>query len=213
MSNAEALISKNKITEAINSIKESQKSDETLEVQITLKGYDFKKDKKFDSDYKLPNLKRKSEKVLLISDDSMRDLAKENNIPFLSFSEVQGTSREKKVLKKKTAKYYDSFIVFGAFHKNFELKYFLQKRKPFYILKNKNDLVEFYENVKKTIKFKLRKTPDLSFSTGFVEMEEEKISENIFEGLNFLISLLKKKDKSIKGIVLKSSFSKPTRLF
>ncbi|ELQ75563.1 60S ribosomal protein L10A, partial [Trachipleistophora hominis] len=81
------------------------------------------------------------------------------------------------------------------------------------VIRNPNDLQNFYNEVVRMVKFKLRKTNDISFTVGYCEMSDEEIYTNLNTGLNFLATLLKKGYKSLGGVVLKSCQGKPVRIY
>lgn len=180
---------------------------------MSLKGYDYKKDVRFDSNVVLPYPKRRAERILVVADKALETKAKELNLEYKPFEELEGKNKEKQTLKKKLALKYHSFISSPNFNSAFEVKIFNRKRKAVYVIRNPNDLQNFYNEVVKMVKFKLRKTNDLSFTVGYCEMSEEEIYSNLSTGLNFLSTLLKKGYKSLGGVVLKSCQGKPIRIY
>lgn len=207
-------MNKDKIITHIHSIKDGVKNkSETIEVQMSLKGYDYKKDVRFDGNVVLPFPKRKVERILVVADKALEPKAKELSFDFKTFEELEGKNKEKQILKKKLALKYHSFISSPSFNSAFEVKIFNRKRKAVYVLRNPNDLHNFYCDVVKMVKFKLRKTNDLSFTIGFCEMEDEEIYSNLSAGINFLVTLLKKGYKSLGGVVLKSCQGKPIKIY
>lgn len=208
-----SFMSKEKVIEQIKAIKEKcKKSTETIEVQMCLKGYDYKKDVRFDSNVVLPYPKRRQEKILIIADKNLEGKASELGLEFKKFEEVEGNNKEKNTLKKKLAMKYHSFISTPAYNSAFSIKIFNRKRKPVFVIRNPDDLENFFNEVTRMVKFKLRKTNDLSFTIGFAEMSDEELFSNYITGINFLNTLLKKGVKSLGGIVLKSCQGQPIRL-
>lgn len=209
-----SLISKDKVMSGLADIKEHVKrKEETIEVQMLLKGYDYKKDVRFDSNVVLPHAKRLNEKILIIADRALEEKAKELGLEYKTFEEVEGKSKEKQKIKKKLAMQYHSFIASPNFNTAFEVKIFNRKKKPVYVLRNANDLESFYADVQRMVKFKLRKTNDLSFTIGHCGMDVSEIYENFNAGLGFLATLLKKGYRSVGGLVLKSCQGKPVRIY
>lgn len=184
-----------------------------MEVQICLKGYDLKKDKKFDGSVVLPFVKRKEERIIVVGDSKLGEMASAAGIPFISFEDVSGKTKEKKILKKKIATKNHAIITTNVFHKHFEIFYFNRKRTPFYLIGPQTDLKTFYEEVSRTIKFKLRQTNVLSFPAGNFEMSTSEVSQNVQAGLNFLVTLLKKGTQNIDTVFLKSTQGKPLKLY
>jgi large subunit ribosomal protein L10Ae len=162
----------------------------------------------------LPYPKRKNERILVIADKALEEHATAHKLPYVvTFEAVQGTSKEKWSMKRELAKNHHSFISVATFNKAFEMRIIAAKRKPIYCIKNPAELKTFYEEITRTVKFKLRKTCDISFPVGYLEMPADQIIENIEVGLSFLVSLLKKGEQSISSLHLKSSKSKAVRIY
>ncbi|EPR78462.1 60S ribosomal protein L10a [Spraguea lophii 42_110] len=193
-------------------VEEAKKKSETIEVQMSLKGYDFKKDVRFDSNVVLPHQIKRYENITVIGDSNLKPIAEEAKVPFVLFSDIEGNSKERQKIKKKLAMKSDSYISTAGFNKYFEMKYFNKKRKPVLLLKNIAEFNNFYDEVKRTVKFKLRKTGDISFTIGHLEMEQEEVYQNLVVGLNHLNSILKKGLKSLGTVFIKSTQGKPTRI-
>nr|AAT72742.1 60S ribosomal protein L10a [Antonospora locustae] len=191
----------------------AKRKDETMEVQVCLKGYDLKRDKKFDGSVVLPFQKRKNERVLVVGDRNLEEMAKEAGLPFVLYDDVAGKTKEKKTMKKKFAENYHAVITTNTFHKYFEIAFLNRKRTPFYIFDpNGGNLKKFHDEVLRTVKFKLRQTNVVSFPVGTLEMNPAEISQNIRTGLDFLFTLLKKGVQNIDTISLKTTQGKPLRL-
>lgn len=207
------LLNKEKILTHLQSLKDAAKSPiETIEVQMYLRGYDYKKDVRFDANVVLPYPKRHKEKILIVADKTLEEKAKNLGLEYKSFEEVEGNSKERNTLKKKLAMKYNSFISNPSYNSVFSVKIFNRKRKPVFVIRNPDDLSNFYNEVQRMVKFKLRKTNDLAFTIGFAEMDSEQLFANYQTGINFLSGVLKKGTKSLGGVVIKSCQGKPIRL-
>lgn len=192
---------------------DAKRKEETIEVQVCLKGYDLKRDKKFDGSVVLPFQKRKIERVLVVGDKNLEEMAKEAGLPFVHFDDVAGKTKEKKTMKKKLAEKHHAVITTSTFHKYFEIAYFNRKRTPFYIFDpNGGNLKKFYDEVLRTVRFKLRQTNVVSFPVGSLEMSPAEISQNARTGLEFLFTLLKKGAQNVDTIFLKTTQGKAHRL-
>lgn len=92
------------------------------------------------------------------------------------------------------------------------------------------DLSNKIIEVRSTIKFQLKKVLCLGVAVGHVNMTEEQVLANVmlskpcfslyrpllrifYEGINFLVSLLKKNWQNIKSLHVKSTMGSPVRLF
>ncbi|TBU02987.1 ribosomal protein L10 [Hamiltosporidium tvaerminnensis] len=193
-------------------LKTTSSEEDTFEVQIALKGYDYNKDVRFDSNVVLPHPKRKNEKILIIADKTLEQKAVSLSLPFVNYESVQGASKERQKLKGKLCRRSHSLIAESTFNKAFEMRIINRKRKPLFIIKNVGDLQNFYNDVSKTVKFKLRKENTLSFPAGYAEMGSEKIVENVYLGLTHLLGLLKKGMRNIDSIFIKTAKGKPVKV-
>lgn len=207
---------KKKLLPIINKLKENcteRKKKETFSVQLSIKGYDFQKDARFNQNHVLPHYKRFREDICVVGgDEKIENEAKRLNLPFKHFNDLTGNSAEKNREKKKLGLKYDAFIIYGRFAKHFNIKYVVQKRKIFFLLSNPTELEATVEKAKKTIQFKLRKNPDICFPIGTSEMTSEEIAENYESAINGLIGLLKKGSKNLKTITVKTNQSEPVNL-
>ncbi|KAF7682936.1 60S ribosomal protein L1 [Astathelohania contejeani] len=194
-------------------LNDCKKPGETVEVQFTLKGYDFKKDVRFDSNCLLPYPKKKNSKVLIIANEDLALKAAELGLKYVKYEDVQGNTRDKKLLKNKLGIRHDAFIVPPDFNKAFEMRVFARKRKPHFIIKNPAELFKLYEEVLRTVKFKLRKTNTVAFTAGYNGMETEKIIENIITGIQHFVGLLKKGIGNVGSIHFKTTQGKSVRLY
>ena len=69
------------------------------------------------------------------------------------------------------------------------------------------------EDIKGTIKFQMKKVLCLSVAIGHVGMSEDDLAQNIFLGVNFLVSLLKKNWQNVRSLHVKSTMGKVQRLY
>ncbi|KAF7699450.1 60S ribosomal protein L1 [Cucumispora dikerogammari] len=205
-------LNKQSIMPILESIKAdciNRKKKETISLQITIKGYDFNKDERFNKSVVLPHLKRFREKIVVLGDNlALEEECRKLNLPFVSFNEITGNNKEKIKEKKKLTLKYDIFIIFGRFAKHFNIKFVMQKRKNFFLLANINELSEVVEKSKKTVNFKLKKNPDIAFPIGTTEMEVNDVWDNYEAGMEGLVSVLKKGVKNLQGVKVKSDQGK-----
>merc|ERR1711935_175049 len=191
----------------------TRKKQETLSIQLTIKGYDFQKDARFDDNCTLPNEKRAREHIcVLTSDNTVEEECKRLGIDFKNYNDITGNSKEKIREKKKLTLKYDGFILHGKFAKHFNIKFIVQKRKYYFLLPNVGELEKMIENAKKTVQFKLRKNPDIAFPIGSTNLDTEKIFDNFETGINFLIAKLKKGTKNLQVVNIKTDQGKPVSL-
>merc|ERR1712080_163205 len=89
--------------------KKPRKFLESVELQIMLKNYDTKKDKRFSGTVKLPHVARKAFKVCILGNQAHIDEAKKFNIPYMAVEDLKKLNKDKKLVKK-LAKEYSAFL-------------------------------------------------------------------------------------------------------
>ena len=67
-------------------------------------------------------------------------------------------------------------------------------------------------DIRSTVKFQLRKTPQLNVVVGNDNLTREELNQNIRMSLNFLASLTKDGWSNIKKVYLKTTMSRPIRI-
>ncbi|KAM0688272.1 60S ribosomal protein L10A [Conglomerata obtusa] len=185
----------------------------TVDCQLTLKNYDFKKDVRFDSNILLPHHNRTISKVLILADKNIEEVCKANDLPYILLDDIQGTTAEKKKQKKKLARKYEAFVSIPAFNKAFEMRILACKNKPVYTVKNASEVKAMYEEVRRTVKFKLRKSVNFGFAIGNTKMGVEELSENMAVAINHFVGLLKKGMQNVQSVYVKSNQGKAIKVY
>ena len=192
-----------------------RKFTETIELQVTLKNYDPRKDKRFNGSFKLPSVPRPNMKVCVLGNDVHIEQAKELGYPCMSVADLKKLNRNKKLVKK-LAKKYDAFVASQALIKQIPriLGPGLNRAGKFPTVVGANDSLEEKVNaVKATVKFQMKKVMCISVAVGNVEMEKEEIRKNIALSCNFLASLLKKTWQNIKVLYIKSTMGPAYQIY
>ena len=188
---------------------------ETIELQIGLKNYDPQKDKRFSGTVKLPFLPRPRMKFCLLGDAQHCDEAKKIGLDCMDVDALKKLKKSKKLVKK-LAKKYHGFLASESIIKQIPrlLGPGLNKAGKFPTLVTHNDNLENkVADVKKSIKFQLKKVLCLGVAVGNVDMSEKEIYVNVQTSVNFLISLLKKNWQNVKSLYLKTTMGAPYRLY
>ena len=188
---------------------------ETIELQIGLKNYDPQKDKRFSGTVKLPFLPRPRMKFCLLGDAQHCDEAKKIGLDCMDVDALKKLKKNKKLVKK-LAKKYHGFLASESIIKQIPrlLGPGLNKAGKFPTLVTHNDNLENkVADVKKSIKFQLKKVLCLGVAVGNVDMSEKEIYVNVQTSVNFLISLLKKNWQNVKSLYLKTTMGAPYRLY
>ncbi|KAI3388057.1 hypothetical protein SNEBB_007256 [Seison nebaliae] len=197
------------------STEKKRKFLETVELQISLKNYDQNRDKRFSGTTRLKYIPRPQMKVCLIGDERHCDLAKKNDIEFLTMDNLAALKKDKKLVKK-LARRFDAFIATDSIIKNIPrvLGPGLNKAGKFPTSVSHNeDLLKKVEEVKSTVKFQMKKVLCLNVAIGNVAMTDEQLYQNVVLGINFLVSLLKKNWQNVKALYLKSTMGPSRRVF
>lgn len=188
---------------------------ETIDLQITLKNYDPRRDKRFAGTFKLPTVPRPNMKVCVLGNDVHCEQAKELGFPHMSVDDLKKLNKNKKLVKKLAGRY-DAFVASQALIKQIPrlLGPGLNRAGKFPTVVGTNDSLEAKVNeVKAQIKFQMKKVMCLSVAVGNVALSKEDNLTNINLACNFLASLLKKNWQNIKVIYLKSTMGPAFQIF
>lgn len=84
---------------------------ETVELQITLRGYDAQRDKRFSGAVRLPSTPRPHMRICLLGDQHDLDRARQqdDSVDGMSVEDLRKLNRNKKLVKK-LARKYDAFV-------------------------------------------------------------------------------------------------------
>eukprot|EP01080_Neovahlkampfia_damariscottae_P001557 gene1558-12683_t len=191
------------------------KHHQTVDLQIKLRNYDAKKDKRFAGTAKLPNDIRVNSAVCVLGDKNHCDKAKQLGIPFMSQEDMKKLNKNKKLVKK-LANQYRGFLASESLIKQIPriLGPGLSKAGKFpTVLTSDDDITKKVEEVRKTIKFQFKKEICLGTAVGHVGLTEDELISNIIASINFCVSLLKKQWQNVGTVTIKCSMGKPQRLY
>lgn len=195
--------------------KDKVKFHQTVELQIKLRNYDPKKEKRFAGSFKLPNDIRKNHSVCILGDKGHCDKAKELNLPHMDQEGMKKLNKNKKAVKK-LAMQYRAFLASDTLIKNIPriLGPGLSKAGKFpTVLAGNDDLVKKVQEIQKTVKFQFKKEICMGTAVGHVGLTEDELYQNINAALNYFVSLLKKGWQNIGSVVIKASMGSPQHLF
>lgn len=192
-----------------------RKFQESIELQIMLKGYDSTKDKRFSGTVKLPFIPRPNMKICVIADAKHIDVCQQEGVPFKSVEDLKKLNKNKKLVKKLAAEF-DAFLASQALIKQIPriLGPGLNKAGKFPgLLSHDDSMTDKINNIKQTIKFQMKKVLTLGVAIGHVNMDEADVVQNALTAVNFLVSLLKKNWQNVKSLNIKSTMGPPQRLY
>jgi len=213
-------VSKETLYECVNATLEhsttkKRKFLETVELQIGLKNYDPKKDKRFSGTVKLKNIPKPKMQVCVLGDEQHCDEAKANDIPYMDAEALKKLNKNKKLVKK-LAKKYDAFLASEALIRQIPriLGPGLNKAGKFpSLLTHQDSMQGKIEEVRSTIKFQMKKVLCISVAVGHVTMSNDELVQNIHLSINFLVSLLKKHWQNVRSMHIKSTMGPSQRLY
>jgi large subunit ribosomal protein L10Ae len=188
---------------------------ETIELQIGLKNYDTKKDKRFAGSVKLQHVPRPNMKVAILGNAVHIAEAEKLGVEKYDVDALKKFNKQKKPIKK-FAKKYDAFLASDTIIKTIPriLGPGLNKAGKFpTLLAASDDMDDKIKEIQSTIKFQLKKVLCMAAAVGHVNMPEDEVTANTVLAVNFLVSLLKKHWQNVKSLHLKSTMGKPIRIF
>jgi len=195
--------------------KERRNFHQTVDLQIKLKNYDPAKDKRFSGTVKLPNETKSNFKVCVLGNHSHCEKAKALGLAFKNVDDLKNMNKDKKLVRKLA----NSFHAFLA-SEDLIVKIprilgpGLSKAGKFPISLGANeDITKKVDELKKTIKFQLKKEINLALGIGHLELTEDQLVGNITMALNFLVSLLKKHWQNVGSVTIKATMGKPHNIY
>ncbi|KAF2077566.1 hypothetical protein CYY_001107 [Polysphondylium violaceum] len=189
---------------------------ETVELQVNLKNYDTKKDKRFSGQIKLSTVTKPKLSVCVFADQAHCDEATKIGAEFMDIEALKKIGPKNKKGIKKLSKKYDAFLASESILRQVPklLGPGLNKVGKFpTLLTHAEDMATKINEVKSTVKFQLKKVLCLAVAVGHVELTEREIATNVIQSINFLVSLLKKGWQNIKTLYVKSSMGKSHRVY
>ncbi|CAN0929385.1 60S ribosomal protein L10a-1 [Linum grandiflorum] len=187
-----------------------RKFTQTVELQIGLKNYDPQKDKRFSGSVKLPNIPRPKMKVCMLGDAQHVEEANAMGLQSMDVESLKKLNKNKKLVKK-LAKQYHAFLASESVIKM--IPRLLGPGKFPTLVSHQESLQSKVNEIKATVKFQLKKVLCMGVAVGNLDMDDKQIFQNVQMSVNFLVSLLKKNWQNVKVLNLKSTMTKPVRIF
>jgi len=195
--------------------KTTRRFTESLDLQVTLKGYDPQKDKRFSGAMRLPRMCRPKYRVCIIGDAFHQDQAVKLGIPNKNVDDLKKLNKNKKLVKK-LCREADAFLASDSLIKNIPriVGPGMNRAGKFpTAIQPGDNLREKIDEIRSTVKFQLKKVLALGVCIGHVQMSSEDVRVNLTIAINFLVSLLKKGWQNIRTIHLKSTMGKSHKLY
>lgn len=195
--------------------RKERKFTETIELQIGLKDYDPKKDKRFSGTIRLAHLCKTKIKTCVIGDVQHMEEAKALGIDCIDLDGLKKFNKEKKSIKK-WAKKYQLLLATDALSRKIPrvLGPTLTKIGMYpQVITHTQPLADKIDEIKSSVKFQLKKVLCMSVAVGNEKLTQQQIEENLISTINFLISLLKKGWNNINSLTIKTTMGRPYKLF
>jgi ribosomal protein L1 len=191
-----------------------RKFPQTVELQICLRNYNAKKEKKLAADIDLPNQVKRKLKVICIVNDADRDQCLRENIEHVDIDHFKKFNNDVKQIKK-WARSYDIILVSSALNRNLNKlvgKPLTSVQRLPAIIAEGSDIKKRIELLHNTARFKVKGVTWINTAVAQEEQESEQIRSNILKALNFLASQLPKGWQNIRKIGIKTTMGKYVKL-
>jgi large subunit ribosomal protein L10Ae len=195
--------------------RKERKFTESIELQIGLKDYDPKKDKRFSGTMRLAHLCKTQIKTCVIGDVQHMEEAKALGVDCIDLDGLKKFNKEKKAIKK-WAKKYQLLLATDTLSRKIPrvLGPTLTKIGMYpQVITHAQPLSDKLDEIKSSVKFQLKKVLCLAVVCGNEKLTPGQIEENLISAINFLVSLLKKGWNNIKSLTIKTTMGKPYKLY
>ena len=159
-----------------------------------LRDYDPDKDKRFNSTTILNHQCRTNMDICVIGTIGHMEQAKELGIDALNLEDLKKFNNEAKLIKK-WARKYDILLVSESINKNVTKsvgRYITAIGKLPVTISEKENVKDKIAELKKTIRFRVKKSRWVAQSFGIDSLEVDQLRQNLTKAVNFLVSLLPK---------------------
>jgi large subunit ribosomal protein L10Ae len=184
--------------------------EETIELQVQLQNYDFRKDKRFTGTVELPYTTRRSCFVCVFGDTHHCEEAMRIGVDYKTLAELQGIGRNKKLIKSLFRKYH-FLLASESLIRTIPrmLGPTLNKMGKFPSLITHSDNLELtVSKLTRSVRIIARREPHLGFAIGNRTMKPNEIIIQITVVVSYLVALLKHKWDSIRSLNIKSTMGK-----
>jgi large subunit ribosomal protein L10Ae len=153
--------------------------------------------------------------VCIIGSAAHCDQARAAGIDCIDVDGLKAFDKDKKKIKK-WAKKYDHLLASDSLVKQvtkFTDKILVKMDKFPAPIAESEKVVNKIEDIRHTIRFRLKKVVCMGTAIGNVEHTEEQLRQNINMGINFLVSQLPKGWMNIRRLFIKTSMSKSQKIY
>ena len=193
--------------------------NESVDLIVNLKDINLKNpDEQLEVFANIPNSYKKIKVCAIVGGELAEDA---KNVCDFSLTQSDLDKYKKdKVASKKLAEEYDFFIaqanimglVAGTFGRVFGPRGKMPNPKAGCVVPPKGALAPLYERLQKTVKISAKKFPVVQLTVGKMDMDDEKLAENIVYFYDQIEHHLPKERHNVKDALLKFSMSAPVKL-
>jgi large subunit ribosomal protein L10Ae len=194
--------------------RKKRKFVESIDLQVMFRDFNPEKDKRFNSTTVLSYPVKSNMKICMIGTMKHIEEAQKLNIETANQDDLKKFNNEAKMIKK-WARKYDVLLVSESLSRNVTklIGRYVTSIGKLPVPIGENESVETKrEELLKTIRFRVKKSPWLGQSVGIDTNNPDEIRQNILKSLNFLVSLLPKGWHNLKSVHIKTTMGKPQRL-
>ncbi|KAI4291640.1 large subunit ribosomal protein L10Ae [Pancytospora philotis] len=175
--------------------------NESVQLQLNIKGYENRKDPKMTKDIVFPYTMRRDPSCVIIGNADVGAVAEKLGVPFINSADYEGKAKEEE--KEKLITSYKYFVLCTDYQKSFNIRDIIKKKRTHFMCPALDKLPELYESLLVTYRLKVKDWFALSFPVGHCAMPVEQIVENIKVGVQFVSDNLKKGPQNIKDCFIK----------
>lgn len=198
----------------MKTLSKPRKFPQTVELQVCLRNYNAKKEKKLAADIDLPNQVKRHLKIISIVNDADRDQCLKANLDHIDIDFFKKFNNDLKQIKK-WARSYDIILVSSALNRNLNKlvgKPLTSVQRLPVIIPEGASIKQKIDQLHNTARFKVKGVTWINTAVAQEEQTVDQIRANILKSLNFLASLLPKGWQNIRKIGIKSTMGKYVKL-
>ena len=202
------------LKEALENRKE-RKFVESVELQVILRDFNPEREKRFNATTVLNSNTKSNIKFVVVGTIGHIEQAKKMGIDAISKDDLKKFNNEAKLIKK-WARKYDAILITDSINREVTKlvgRYITSVGKLPSTINEKETVEKKVNELMKTIRFRVKKSPWVAQSIGVANSSLEDLKANLTKSINFLISLLPKGWHNIKSMTVKTTMGKPQKLF
>ena len=177
--------------------------------------YDTNRERRFSNSIRLPHIIRPRYRICVYGDEAHCDEARANHIACMSVEDLKRLNKNRKKIRQLEHRY-DVFLASESLIRLIPrlLGPGLGRVGKFpTLLTHQETLAEKIEQIKSTLRVRMKKQPLINVPIGHVQMTIDQLLVHLNMSINFIIGLLRKHWQHVGKIFLKSTMGKSFRLY